>query len=77
MLWTLKISHGQPGRPAVPKQVRELIRQISRENPPWGAPRLHGEFVKRGIEMDETSVSKYMVRHRKPRSPWHRAYCSG
>jgi putative transposase len=39
---------------------------MSRENPLWGAPRIHGELLKLGIDIGETSVSKYMVRHRKP-----------
>jgi transposase InsO family protein len=43
-----------------------LIRKMSLENPPWGAPGIHGELLKLGIEIGETSVGKYMVRHRKP-----------
>ena len=39
---------------------------MSRANPLWGAPRAHGELLKLGIEVGETSVSKYIVRHRKP-----------
>ena len=38
LFWSWKIRHGKPGRPAVPKEVRELIRMLSRENPLWGAP---------------------------------------
>src|SRR5436190_20609549 len=41
---------------------------MSRENPIWGAPRIHGELLKLGIEIGETSVSKYMVRRRRPPS---------
>ena len=67
LFWRWKIRHGKPGRPAVPKDVRELIRMLSRENPLWGAPHIHGELLKLGINVGETSVSKYMVRHRKPR----------
>jgi putative transposase len=48
--------------------VRELIRRMSRENPLWGAPRIHGELLKLGIDIGETSVSKYMGRHRRPLS---------
>ena len=43
-----------------------MIRTMSRENRLWGAPRIHGELLKLGINIGETSVSKYMVRHRKP-----------
>jgi transposase InsO family protein len=52
----------------VPKEVRELIRTMSRENPIWGAPKIHGELLKLGIEIGATSVSKYMVRQRRPPS---------
>jgi len=41
---------------------------LSRENPLWGAPHIHGELLKLGIHVGETSVSKYMVRHPKPPS---------
>ncbi len=61
LFWTWKIRSGKPGRPAVPKEVRELIRTMSRENPLWGAPRIYGELLKLGIEIGETSVGKYMV----------------
>jgi hypothetical protein len=68
LFWRWKIRHGKPGRPAVPKEIRELIRMMSRENPLWGAPRIYGELLKLGIEIGETSVSKYMVRRRRPPS---------
>ena len=42
--WTWKSRRGKPGRPPVPKDVRELIRRMCRENPLWGAPRIHGEY---------------------------------
>src|SRR4051794_7089962 len=66
LFWTWKIRRGKPGRPAVPREVRDLIRHISRENPGWGAPRIHGELLKLGINIGETTVSKYLVRNRKP-----------
>jgi len=72
LFWTWKVRHGQPGRPVVPREVRDLIRQMCRENPTWGAPRIHGELLKLGIDIGETSVSKYIVRVRKPSSQtWH------
>jgi len=71
LFWTWKIRRGKPGRPVVPKDVRELIRTMSRDNPLWGAPRISGELLKLGIEIGETSVSQYMVRRRRPPSqPW-------
>ena len=74
LFWTWKIRHGQPGRPAVPKDVRELIRTMNRENPIWGAPRIYGELLKLGIDIGETSVSKYMVRPRRPPSQTWRTF---
>ena len=74
LFWTWKVRHGQPGRPAVAKDVRELIRRMSRENPLWGVPRIHGELLKLGIEVGETSVGKYMVRGRKPPSQTWRTF---
>ena len=74
LFWTGKIRRGQPGRPAVPKEIRKLIRQMSRENPLWGAPRIHGELLKLGIDIGETSVGKYMVRHRNPPSQTWRTF---
>src|SRR5215471_7628608 len=65
LFWTWKVRRGQPGRPPIPKDVRTLIRRMSRENPLWGAPRIHGELLKLGIDIGETSVGKYMVRRRK------------
>jgi transposase InsO family protein len=68
LFWTWKIRCGKPGRPSVPKEVCELIRMMSRDNPLWGAPRNYGELLKLGLEIGETSVGKYMVRRRKPPS---------
>jgi putative transposase len=68
--WRWRSRHGQLGRPAVPHDIRALIRRMSRENPLWGAPRIHGELLKLGIEVGETSVSKYMGRRRPPSQTW-------
>ena len=43
--WTWKVRHGKPGRPLVAKDTRDLIRTMSRENPTWGAPRIHKHLV--------------------------------
>jgi putative transposase len=74
LFWTWKIRQGHAGRPAVPLDVRNLIRKMSRENPTWGAPRIHGELLKLGIDIGETSVSKYMMRRRKPPSQTWRIF---
>ena len=66
LFWTWKVRRGQPGRPIIARETRDLIRKMCRENPGWGAPRIHGELLKLGIDIGETSVSKYMVRCRKP-----------
>ena len=71
LFWTWKVRHGTTGRPTVSREVRDLIRTMSRENPLWGAPRIHGELLKLGITIGQTSVSKYMIRQRKPpRQTW-------
>jgi len=74
VFWTWKIRRDRPGRPRVPGEVRVLIRTMSRENPLWGAPKIHGELLKLGIDIGETSVSKYMVRRRRPPSQTWRAF---
>jgi hypothetical protein len=71
LYWRWKSRHGD-GRPAVSLEVRNLIRQMSDANPRWGAPRIHGELLKIGIEDWNRSVSsgrgQIQVRHRKPPS---------
>jgi transposase InsO family protein len=52
----------------VPLEIRRLIREMSIANPLWGAPRIHGELLKLGIDIGQTSVAKYMVRRRGPPS---------
>ncbi|HEX4166722.1 MAG TPA: hypothetical protein VHZ55_14750, partial [Bryobacteraceae bacterium] len=74
LFWTWRIRRGKPGRPSVPQEVRDLIRMLSRNNPRWGAPRIHGELLKLGIEITEPTVAKYMVRHRKPPSQTWRTF---
>ena len=59
--WRWK-SRPRGGRPTVPLEIRELIREMSIANPLWGAPRIHGELLKLGIEIGQTSVAKYMAR---------------
>jgi transposase InsO family protein len=57
--WRWK-SRRRPGRPMIEKDLRELIREISLANPLWGAPRIHGELLKLGIKIAQSTVSKYM-----------------
>jgi putative transposase len=65
---TWKSRRSGKGRPAVASEIRELIRMMSRANPRWGAPRVHGELLKLGIDISHLAVSKRTVRHRKPPS---------
>jgi putative transposase len=74
LFWTWKVRHGQPGRPVISREVRDLIRKMCRENSSSGAPRIHGELLKLGIEIGESSISKYMVRSRKPPSQTWRTF---
>jgi hypothetical protein len=48
----------------VPLEIRRLIREMSLANPLWGAPRIHGELLKFGIEIGQTSAAKYIARRR-------------
>src|ERR1022692_4338050 len=52
------------GRPSMDREIRDLIGQMSSANPLWGAPRIHGELLKLGIEISQATVAKYMVRRR-------------
>jgi transposase InsO family protein len=71
--WRWK-SRAQSGRPPVSGELREFIRRMSKENPLWGAPRIHGELLKLGFEIAESTVSKYMIRHRGPPSQTWRTF---
>jgi putative transposase len=62
--WRWKTRHGRTRRPGVSKETRDLIKTMSRMNVLWGAPRIHSELLKLGINI--STVGKYMVRHRKP-----------
>ena len=67
LYWRWK-SRRRCGRPPVSLEVRQLIREMSIANPLWGAPRIHGELLKLGIDVGQTSVAKYMARRRGPPS---------
>ena len=68
LYWRWK-SRRRVGRPAVPADIRALVRTMSRDNPLWGAPRIHGELLKLRIDIAQSTVAKYMVRCRRPLSP--------
>ena len=56
------------GRPKTPADIRHLIFEMSVANPLWGAPRIHGELLKLGIDVGQTTVAKYMAKRRRPPS---------
>jgi putative transposase len=74
LFWTLKSHRNGPGRPSVSPEVRALIRRMSRANPFWGAPRIHGELQKLGIQIAQATVSKYLDRRSKPPSQTWRTF---
>ena len=49
----------RPGRPKMSTEIRDLIRQMSLTNPLWGAPRIHGELLKLGIDVSQATVGRY------------------
>jgi len=73
LFWRWKSRH-RAGRPSVSSEIRGLVRQMSRENPLWGAPRIHGELLKLGVDVSQSSVAKYMERRRGPPSQGWRAF---
>jgi transposase InsO family protein len=71
LYWTRLSRHGKTGRPAIDKEVRDLIRTMSRMNPTWGSPRITGELAKLGINVAKSTVERYMVRGSKlPSQTW-------
>jgi hypothetical protein len=73
LFWTWK-GRRRTGRPPVSKEIRDLIRTMSRANPLWGAPRIHGELREVGVEVSQTTVAKYLLRHRRPLSQTWRTF---
>jgi transposase InsO family protein len=67
VFWRWK-SRNRAGRPKINRGLRDLIQRMSRENPLWGAPRIHGELLMLGFEIAQSTVSKYIVRDRRPPS---------
>ncbi len=72
--WRWKSLRGRQDQPAVSREIQHLIRRMSRDNVVWGAPRIHGERRMLGIDVSESTVAKYMVRHRKPPSQSWRTF---
>src|SRR5207237_2206562 len=68
LYWRWK-SRRRVGRPAVPADIRDLIRTISRDNPLWGAPRIHGELLNVGVDIAQPAVAEYQSRRHRPPFP--------
>src|SRR5258705_9723792 len=71
--WAWK-SRRRSGRPMISTELRDLIRRMSYANPLWGAPRIHGELLKLGLTVSQATVSKYIVRPRRPPSQAWRTF---
>ena len=71
--WRWK-SRPRGGRPQIETNLRALIRRMSMENPLWGAPRIHGELLKLGFDVAQSSVAKYMVKRGGPPSQGWRTF---
>src|SRR6267378_8664047 len=67
LYWRWK-SRSRGGRPQIPGEIRRLIREKSLANRLWGAPRIHGELLKLGIEVAQSTVAKYMAKRGRGRS---------
>ncbi len=67
LFWANK-SKRKPGRPEITYEIKELVKQMLKANPLWGAPRIHGELLKLGIEISEKSVSN-LIRRMNPKPP--------
>jgi putative transposase len=67
LFWRIKSQRGR-GRPKISKEIRDLIKQISLENPIWGSPHIEGELLKLGYTVRKSTIEKYMVKSLKPPS---------
>jgi transposase InsO family protein len=72
--WRWKSQRRRVGRPPINREIRSLIHDMQSANVGWGAPRIHGELLKLGIEISQATVSKYMARHRNPPSQTWRTF---
>ncbi len=69
-----RLSRRALGRPAITKEIRELLREVSGANPRWGPPRIQGELWTFGMAVAKSTIEKYRVRPRRPPSPSWRAF---
>ena len=64
--WRWRSRRRRVGRPRVSQEIRNLIQRLSRDNPPWGAPRIHGELSKLGFDVCERTVLRYLAKRAAP-----------
>ena len=64
--WTARSHKKRPGRPTTDVSIRKLVEQMEAANPLWGAPRIHGELLKLGIDVSERTVSRLLRRRHRP-----------
>jgi Integrase core domain len=74
LYWRWRSRGRRPGRPSIERAVSDLIRQMSAANPLWGAPGIHGEMLKLGIQVSQATVRRYMIRRPKSPSPTWRTF---
>ena len=74
LYWRWKSRSRRPGRPTIEAELRDLILEMRRANPTWGAPRIHGELLKLGFTLAQSTISKYLPRNRKPPSQSWRTF---
>jgi putative transposase len=74
LYWRWKSRGRKPGRPTIDVALRKLIREMQAANIGWGAPRIHGELLKLGIDISQATVSSYMVRPKIPPSQTWRTF---
>ena len=74
LFWTWKSRREKPGGPPMSREIRDLVRRMSRENTRRGAPRIHSELLKLGFSISQAAVSKYMVRYASPPSQAWRTF---
>src|SRR5438132_7244499 len=72
--WTWKSRRGRTGRPRVSSRLADLVRTMALANPLWGAPRIHGELLKLGLEVSQRTVARLMPRRPKPPSQTWRTF---
>ena len=72
--WTQRSQQKRPGRPRTAAAIRALVIEMGAANPLWGAPRVHGELLKLGIEVSERTVSRLLRHRRRPPSQTWRTF---